>query len=155
MIGGPAGTALQEASRLRPNTLTANNKIICTRRRFFQPTQQSTSASVAAGNSGRELRWRAAVVVADVVTLSVVEAAPPEGVTVAGEKAHDAPEGSPEQLNETAELKPFSGVTETPVVPLCPAVKVSDAGVAATEKSGAAAVPVTTWLRGADSLDPT
>jgi hypothetical protein len=94
------------------------------------------------------------MVVADAVTVSVVEVASPEGVTIAGENAHDAPEGSPEQLNDTAELKPFSGVTETPVVPLCPAVKVSDAEVAATEKSGVVAVPVTTWLRGADSLDP-
>ena len=72
----------------------------------------------------------------DVVTVSVVEATPPDGVTVWGEKLHDAPEGNPEQLNETVELNPCSGVTETVVVPLCPAVTVSDAGEAATVKSG-------------------
>jgi hypothetical protein len=79
--------------------------------------------------------WRNSTVVVEVVTVRVVEATPPDGVTVDGEKLHVAPEGIPEQLNETEELKPFVGVTETPVVPLCPAVTVSDAGEAATEKS--------------------
>jgi hypothetical protein len=74
---------------------------------------------------------------AAVVTVSVVEAAEPDGVTVAGEKLHDAPEGNPEQLNETAELNPFRGATEILVVPFCPAVTLSDAGEATTEKSGA------------------
>jgi hypothetical protein len=32
-----------------------------------------------------------------------VEAGPLDGVTVAGEKLQDAPKGSPEQLNDTAE----------------------------------------------------
>lgn len=75
-------------------------------------------------------------VVVEVVSVSVVEAAAPDGVTVVGEKLHADPEGNPEQANETAELKPFAGVTETAVVPLCPAVTVIDAGEAATEKSG-------------------
>jgi hypothetical protein len=38
---------------------------------------------------------RAALAVVAVLTVSVVEAAAPNGVTVAGEKLHDAPEGSP------------------------------------------------------------
>jgi hypothetical protein len=42
----------------------------------------------------------------------VVEAAAPEGVTVAGLKAHPTPEGRPEQAKVTVELKPFEGVTE-------------------------------------------
>ena len=67
---------------------------------------------------------------------SVVEAAEPDGVTVDGEKMHVAPAGSPEQLKETVELKPFAGVTEIEVVPYCPAVTLDDAGVDATEKSG-------------------
>jgi hypothetical protein len=74
-----------------------------------------------------------------VVTVSVVEAAPPEGITVAGEKLHDTPEGNPEQLNETAEANPFVGVTRTVVVPLCPAVTESDAVKRSTEKLGVAA----------------
>jgi hypothetical protein len=70
-------------------------------------------------------------------TVNVVEAAAPGGVTVAGEKLHEAPVGRPEQAKVTAELKPYSGVTEIVAVPLCPAVTVNDAGEAATEKSGA------------------
>jgi hypothetical protein len=64
-----------------------------------------------------------------------VSATPPNGVTVAGEKLHDAPEGNPEQLNETAALNPFKGATEMLIVALCPAVTLNDAGDAASEKS--------------------
>lgn len=75
--------------------------------------------------------------VAGVVTVSVVEAAAPDNsVTVCGKKLHDAPVGNPEQLNETVELNPYSGVTATVVVPLCPAVSVNEFGVATIEKSG-------------------
>ena len=72
----------------------------------------------------------------EAATVRVVEAAVPEGVTVAGEKVHDVPAGNPEQLNETAELNPLAGVTETATVPLCPDLKAMDAGEAATVKSG-------------------
>ena len=69
--------------------------------------------------------------------MSVVETgARPSVLTLAGEKLHDAPEGNPEQLNETVATSPFSGVTVTVVVPLCPAVTVIEAGEAATVKSG-------------------
>ena len=72
----------------------------------------------------------------DVVTVSVVEVVP-GGVTVVGEKPHEAPEGNPDvQLNDTVELKPFTGVTVTVVVPLCPPVTVNDDGDGAMEKSG-------------------
>lgn len=70
--------------------------------------------------------------------MTVVETDAPDGVTVAGEKLHDAPGGNPEQLNETAESNPFSGVTEVEIEPLCPAATVSDEGEAPTEKSRAA-----------------
>jgi hypothetical protein len=120
---------------LRPATLTASSKNICKRRRFLQPKQHSASASAEPGSSGLELRGSAAVVVA-VFTVSVVEATPPDGVTVCGAKLHEAPAGNPEQVKETAELKPYRGVTETMAVPLCPPVTVSDAGEPATEKSG-------------------
>ena len=61
------------------------------------------------------------------VRVSVVEAAAPDGVTVAGEKLHDVPESNPEQTNETAELNPFSGVIEIVESSLCPVITVSDA----------------------------
>ena len=82
---------------------------------------------------------RTAAIDADVETVSVVvDAEVPEGVTVAGEKLHDAPVGSPEQVNVTAEVKPFCGVTDTVAVPFCPAVMVSEEGEAATVKLGVA-----------------
>ena len=122
-------------SRLSPAPHAASSNSICKLRRFFHPKQHKTAASAAPGNSGREL-WSSAAVVADVLTVSVVVAAPPEGVTVCGLKLHVAPEGSPEQLNETVELKPLSGVIVIVVVALSPAATVSDEGEAAMEKSG-------------------
>ena len=79
-------------------------------------------------------------VAAEVTVSVVVPAAVPEGVTEVGEKRHAAPEGSPEQAKETAELKPFAGVIVTVVVPLPPEGKVRDAGDVATEKVGGTAV---------------
>jgi hypothetical protein len=123
-------------SRLSPTPHTASRRSICKRRRFLQLKQHKTAASAAPGNSGLELRRRAAVV-AEVFTVSVVETGTRSSVlTLAGEKLHDAPEGSPEQLNETVATSPFNGVTVTVVVPLCPAVTVIEAGEAATVKSG-------------------
>lgn len=98
--------------------------------------RQNAAASADAGRSGLELGWTDAVVAAVVTVSFVVEAAVPEGVTVAGEKLHDAPVGNPEQVNETAEAKPFCGVTETVTEPLCPPVTVSVAGVTPRVKSG-------------------
>ena len=100
----------------------------------MRPKQHSVAVSSASGGSGPERRWRAAVV-AEVAIVSVVDVVP-GGVTVAGEKLHFAPAGRPEQLNETAESKPFAGVTVIVAVPLCPAVTVSDVGAAAMEKFG-------------------
>jgi hypothetical protein len=97
--------------------------------------QQSATARAEPGSHGRDSRWSAAEL-AEVVTVSVVEVEP-GGVTVVGEKPHEAPTGNPdEQLGETAELNPLSTVIVTVVVPLCPAVTVTDVGEAATEKSG-------------------
>jgi hypothetical protein len=105
------------------------------RRRVLQPRPHSSAASAASGSSGIPLRTSDALNFA-VDTVTVVEAAVPDGVTVAGEKLHDAPEGNPEQLKETAEVKPPCGVTLTVAVPLWPPVTVIDAGVEASEKSG-------------------
>jgi hypothetical protein len=77
-----------------------------------------------------------AVFLAEAVTVSVVVAAVPKGVTELGEKLHDAPEGNPEQLNETADEYPFSGVTKTAAVLLCPCGTIKEAGKRLTRKLG-------------------
>ena len=79
---------------------------------------------------------------ADTVTVSFVVAAAPEGVTVAGEKPHDAPACNPEQAKETAALKPFCGVTVTVTAPLWPDATVKADGAMEMEKVGAGAIPV-------------
>jgi hypothetical protein len=71
----------------------------------------------------------------DVVRVSVVEVAPPDGVTVAGEKLHVVPAGSPLQTNETGESKPLVGVTAIVALPLCPAINDKEGCETATEKS--------------------
>lgn len=64
----------------------------------------------------------------------VVAVAPFSGVTVGGEKEQEAPTGCPLQANETAELKPFCGVTVI-VMSCCPPdERVNDAGEAPTLK---------------------
>ena len=127
----------QPVHRLSPIATPASSSR-CKPRRLFQPRQQNAIAIIELGNNGLWWRWRAAIVAA-LVTVSVVEAAPSEGITLAGEKLHDTPAGNPEQLNETAEANPFCGVTKTVVVPLCPLVMETDAGKRSTEKLGAAA----------------
>jgi hypothetical protein len=122
-------------SKLNPITPTTISGRTWNSRRLFQPTQKTRAASALIGNSGPAGR-RIAAIDTLVVTFSVVEATPADGVTVCGEKMHVAPEGNPAQLKETVELKPNAGVTEIEVVPYCPAATVDDAGVAATEKSG-------------------
>jgi hypothetical protein len=122
--------------RLIPSATRANS-INWNPRRFLKPKQQTARASAEPGNNGLE-PWRTKAVVVEVVTVRVVEAAAPEceGVTVPGEKLHDAPAGSPEQLNVTGEENEFSGVTMTVVVLLCPATTSSSPGDTATEKFG-------------------
>jgi hypothetical protein len=123
---------LQPLTRPNPIRLTASSST-GKQRRFFQPKQHKTAPSAVTGNNGCPPWGRAALAVV-VVTVSVVEAAAPEGVTLAGAKLHDAPEGSPEQLSETAEVNPLCGVTVVVAVPLFPAWTVSDAGETTTEK---------------------
>ena len=137
----------QPLSMPSSTTLTASSMSIGQRHRFFQPKQHNRTASVAPGISGRELRRRAAVIAA-AFTVSVVEAAAPDGVTVCGEKLHVAPAGNPEHANETGELNPFTGVTEIAVDALCPDWTVKAAGFGATEKSGEPLVPgdVQNWM---------
>jgi hypothetical protein len=101
-------------ARLMLQTVKSNSAL--RRRRFLMPRQNRIAAS-AVGNRGCRL-LRSAAVVADVAIVRVVEDAAPDGVTVAGEKLHDAPEGRPAQANVTAELNPFCGVIEIDAVPL-------------------------------------
>ena len=106
-------------------------------RLFFHPEKQhNMPASNVHGVMGRPSRLSAAAE-GDAVNFSVVEAAAPDGVTIGGVKLHDTPEGKPAaQLNDTAELNPFRGVTEMVVVVLFPEVTANVDGDAATEKSG-------------------
>jgi hypothetical protein len=74
--------------------------------------------------------------VADAEIVSVVVAAAPVGVTVAGEKPHDVPDGCPEQAKETAALNPFCGVMVTVTMPLAPDAMVNADGETAMVKVG-------------------
>lgn len=107
------------------------------KRQTKSPASASTvRAPFVPGRSGTSSRD---VVVAVVLTLSFVVTAPLTGVTVAGEKLHIDSEGNPEHEKLTAVLNPLAGVTVIVVVPDEPAVKVIEAGLAATEKSLCAA----------------
>lgn len=114
---------------------------ICKARRFRQPKQQRESASAEPGSNALEPE-REAACIGVVVIVSVDEAIEPAGVTVDGEKVHDAHEGNPAQVREVSAANPFCGVTRTVVVPLAPAATARDAGETLTEKLGEAA----NWL---------
>jgi hypothetical protein len=129
--------APQPVQRPTPNMATASTSI-CKPRRFRQPKQHREIASAEPGNNAL-VPEREASCIGVVVIVSVDEAIEPEGVTVDGEKVHDAHEGNAEQVREVSAANPFCGVTNTVVVPLVPAVMVSDAGVTPTEKLGEAA----------------
>jgi len=121
------------------NVAATRTASTCRARLFFHPKQQNATASTEPGNHGVELRCKDAVVV-EVVTVSVVVATAPAGVTAAGAKLHDAPAGKFVQLNETGEENEFSGVTWTDTAPLCPAVTLSAVGETVRLKPGVAVV---------------
>lgn len=127
----------QPFSRESPATLISISNRNCTRLRFFQPKQQSATASTDPGNSGLECLFDAEVpeVFAVIATVSVVDAADPDGVSVDGANTHDVPAGRPVQLNETVELNPFCGITETAVDPFWVLETASEVGEAESEKS--------------------
>jgi hypothetical protein len=98
--------------------------------------QHNATASAEPGKSGLEFLFVASVVVVPVIdTVSVVEAGAPAAATVGWEKMHDAPAGNPVQVNETAELNPFTGTIDIAAVPGCAELIVSDDGEDETEKS--------------------
>jgi hypothetical protein len=118
-----------------PTPLTASSTITNRRRRFLNPKQKSATARTDLESQGPGA-GRIAAAVVETFNVSIDEVGAPDGVTVGGEKLHDVPEGNPEQVNETAELNPLTGVTETMLVLLCPAITVTEVGELATEKSG-------------------
>lgn len=95
--------------RLKPSAHMVSRQITWAGHRFFRPRQKSPTARTVKGNTVRLLSCMAAA--ARVVTVTVVFAMPVDGVTVAGEKLHVAPDGSPEQVKEVAALNPPDGVT--------------------------------------------
>lgn len=119
---------------------THPEKISLVRRQLHpQPKQPRRRTRARLEFRGGELRIDAEA--DEVETVRVVDAVAPNGVTVDGLKLHDAPEGKPEQANETADEKPFWGDTETEALPLCPCsiVKV-DGAIGFREKLGIAIV---------------
>jgi len=120
-------------------TATAASRNNCIPRRLFQPKQRIAAASAAPGSDG-DGSCSCAADAAEEVTVSTADATSPEGVTGVGENLQEVPAGSPEQLKETADAKPFCGAIRTVVVALCPTGTVRDAGDTVTEKVGAAAV---------------
>lgn len=70
------------------------------------------------------------------MTVSVLVAAAPLGVTEVGLKPQVASEGKPLHVKVTAELKPFTGVTVNVAVPVFPATIVRAVGFTNTWKSG-------------------
>jgi hypothetical protein len=125
----------QPLSRRIPTALNPRNN--GRKRRLFQKTPKSPHAAITSGYKGRIKRLSAPVRGA-VVTVSAVVALPPEGTTVAGEKLHDAPAGSPEHANVAGELNPLRAAIVTLVVPVWPALTVIVAELIATLKSAAA-----------------
>jgi len=123
-------------ARPRPVRLMPSNKSNGNPFLFLNPTKQSTPANAASGRSGRRFSCELADVAAVVTVRVVVAAAGPDGVSVAGEKLHAAPAGTPEHANETAEANELCGEIEIVAVPLPPAVTVIVTGAAVTEKSG-------------------
>ena len=126
----------QPLSRPSPTSSAATCRCRCSRLRFLQLNMQNAMARVLPGSQWLYRQCKAAVV-AEAVTVSVVAAVPPDGMTVAGEKLQDASAGRPEQLKETGEVNPFSDVIETVTEPLSPAVRLREGKELATEKSGA------------------
>jgi len=135
-VVGPLGVVPHAVTMLRPTIPMARSRTTRTARRFLQPKRQRARAMVVPGKSGVELGRRAEDL-KGTLTVKAVVPGPAVGVTVAGVKAQEDPEGSPEQAKLTAELKPLMGVTVRPTVPESePAGIVSADGLIAIVKLG-------------------
>jgi hypothetical protein len=84
----------------------------------------------------------------------VVLAGDPAGVTVAGLKLQETPDGRPEQAKLTVLLKPLTGVTVAVVEAEAEPDSVPLAGLMEREKSGAGAVMVTATALEFDAPNP-
>ena len=92
-----------------------------------------------------------------VLSVSVVVAAAPLGVTLAGENVQLEAAGRPVQANVTVDTTPFMGITEMENVALWPAFTIAELGVADTSKSPAAFPTTKLWdaVLGKISASPT
>ena len=92
-----------------------------------------------------------------VLRVSVVVAAAPLGVTLAGEKIQLDSAGNPLQANVTVETTPFIGITEMENVALWPAWMIAELGEADSSKSPAAFPTTKVWnaVLGKISASPT
>jgi hypothetical protein len=89
------------------------------------------------GANGNRIVLLLLLAVAGTPIVSVEE---PSAVTDVGEKLHVAPEGSPEQVNETDPANPFNAPTMMLALPDPPLETVSEAGFKVREKSGGGVV---------------
>ena len=122
----------QPASRRIPTALNARSN--GRKRCLFQKTPRNPNATITPGCSGR-VKEKSVPVRGAVVTVSIVDALPPVGTTVAGEKMHDAPAGSPEHANVVGALNPLSVAMVTLAAFVWPALTVIVVGLIATLKS--------------------
>ncbi len=111
-----------------PKTASTNGTSNPRRRR--NPNQPNDSAATVKGSPSFMLD-RTAADCAGAVIVSVVVAAPPDGVTVVGLNAQVAPAGSPEHAKLTTALNPFCGVTTNGNDPVAPGFKLSPFAVGA------------------------
>ena len=92
----------------------------------FQPRQPTSAASAAPGSKGFDLL---AEVTGTVTVICVVVDAVADGVTVWGEKAHEAAIGTFQHVKAICWLYPFTGVTVMIALTLLPAATVSAVGI--------------------------
>ena len=104
----PPPSPPQAAIPPSPRIAIAIMQTLRTAPRILQLSRNSDDTTIAPGKNGPGLRFKASV---SPVMVSVVEAEVPDGVTVEGLKAQEAPLGNPLQAKFTVELKPFWGVT--------------------------------------------
>ena len=108
----------------------ARNRIARSRRRLRIPYNKSATAIPDVARTTLELRCSSPSVVG-AVTVRTVETEVWLGpvVTLEGENAQEAPNGTPVHRNEMVALIPFCGVTTILIVPDCPGCRLNDVGV--------------------------
>ncbi len=120
------------------------------RRRFCARLRNQKPNPRAAKVKGTRLPFDAGRSMADALpeNVTVALSGAPAGVTVAGLKPHDTPEGNPEQAKATAVSKPFVGVTVMLAVAGVELVSVPLPGLIDSEKSGGGGAETVTVTAG-------